>query len=126
MPLDTIRENTRIGAAATDAKYPPPVIPGLVTENKQIPTVDKKTITVRIYTSDELKQKKAPVCILYGSSMIALTESYHGGGFVLGDIDREDGTHLNPHRILTIGSPVQSYLLESTFYCSQCGISSCS
>ena len=106
MPLDTIRENTRIGAAATDAKYPPPVIPGLVTENKQVPTVDKKTITVRIYTSDELKGKKVPVCILQVLSMIALTESYHGGGFVLGDIDREDGMHLKREEMLTVDSPL--------------------
>ena len=65
MPLDTIRQNTRIAAAATDAKYPPAVVPGLIIEDKQVPTVDKSTITVRIYTSEELRGTKPPVCILY-------------------------------------------------------------
>jgi len=49
---------------ATDAAYPPPEIPGLKTEDKQIPTVGNGTITVRVYTSDKIRGKKSPVCIL--------------------------------------------------------------
>jgi len=49
---------------ATDAAYPPPEIPGLQTEDIQIPSVGNATITVRVYTSDKIRGKKSPVCIL--------------------------------------------------------------
>ena len=32
--------------------------------------------------------------------IVGLTRSYHGGGFVLGDIDREDGTYLDRDKTL--------------------------
>jgi acetyl esterase/lipase len=77
-----------------DANYPPPVYEDIVTEDKEIPTVENGTIPIRIYKSPKTKGKKAPVCVLYSlftSSQVDLI-SYHGGGFVLGDIDREDRT----------------------------------
>ena len=52
--------------------------------------------------------------------------SYHGGGFVLGDIDREDGIYLNSQKALTMGSSLQSHLFQDKLNCSECGISSCS
>jgi hypothetical protein len=62
--INDIRELTRKGAMATDAAYPPPEILGLQTEDIQIPSVGNATITVRVYTSDKIRGKKSPVCIL--------------------------------------------------------------
>ena len=56
----------------TDEKYPPPVIPGLVTEDREVSTHDGETITLRIYQSSETKGKKAPVVILYVDSVCGL------------------------------------------------------
>jgi hypothetical protein len=62
--LNAIREATRKGAEATDAAYPPPEIPGLQTKDIQIPSAGNGTITIRVYTSDKIRGKKSPVCIL--------------------------------------------------------------
>ena len=91
VPINEVRHNTAKGAAATSIKYPPPVVAGLVSEDHQIPTSDGASILVRIYKLDSLKGKKTPTVILYVPYSKMLTDSYHGGGFVLGDIDREDG-----------------------------------
>jgi acetyl esterase/lipase len=67
LPIPEIRENTRKNAALTDEKYPPPVVPGLESKDREIPTKDGQKITLRIYQSKETKQKKAPVVILYAA-----------------------------------------------------------
>jgi hypothetical protein len=63
-PLDIIRENVAKGAAATDALYPPPLIEGLHSEDRQIETINGDKIAIRIYTSDKIKGKKSPVVVL--------------------------------------------------------------
>ena len=77
-----------------DANYPPPVYEGVVTEDKEIPSVENGTIPIRIYKSSKTKDKESPVCVLYSIPARLKVDliSYHGGGFVLGDIDREDRT----------------------------------
>ncbi len=63
-PIPVIREITRKGAEATDKQYPPPVVEGLESEDKQIDTVNGDKITVRIYRTPKLKGKKNPVLVL--------------------------------------------------------------
>lgn len=72
-------------------KFPPPVVAGLVSEDREIPTSDGATILVRIYKLDSLRGRTTPTVILYVCYLNYAESSYHGGGFVLGDIDREDG-----------------------------------
>jgi acetyl esterase/lipase len=91
VPIEEIRDNTAKGAAAMSIKFPPPVVAGLVSEDREIPTSDGATILVRIYKLDSLRGRTTPTVILYVCYLNYAESSYHGGGFVLGDIDREDG-----------------------------------
>lgn len=63
-PIDEIRAITAKGAAATDAQFPPPVVEGLVSEDRQIDTINNDKIDIRIYTLEKLKGKKSPVVVL--------------------------------------------------------------
>jgi hypothetical protein len=69
LPIDVIRENTQKGAAAMDANYPPPVYEDIITEDKEIPSVENGTIPIRIYKSSKTKGTQGPVCVLYSLFM---------------------------------------------------------
>lgn len=52
-----------------DANYPPPVYEEIITEDKEIPSIENGTIPVRIYKSSKTKGTQAPVCVLYSLFM---------------------------------------------------------
>jgi hypothetical protein len=90
-PMEQIRKTVRLMASERDKLYPPPVIEGLRTEDRDIPTVNQDTIAIRVYKMDSFYGKKSPVVVLYVPVFKNADLSYHGGGFVFGNIDAEDG-----------------------------------
>ena len=53
----------------------------LTARDTTIPVSDGNSIEVRIYTPNE-KREKLPIVVVY-----------HGGGWVIGDLDTEDGSY---------------------------------
>ena len=103
---ETLRANTKAAAKSN----PCLAKERLRVEDRQVKTKDGEEITVRLYRPVNLEAQKLPVCVLYvrlcpntphprvsyrqdvdraGNCL----RSYHGGGFVLGDVDREDGSY---------------------------------
>jgi acetyl esterase len=77
-PLDTLRAGQK--AYGIKSHSTPTA---LSTREKNIQVSDGAAIPVRIYTPDDKSQQRLPVVVVY-----------HGGGWVMGDLDTEDGISL--------------------------------
>ncbi|KEF54945.1 uncharacterized protein A1O9_09388 [Exophiala aquamarina CBS 119918] len=77
-PIEQIRETLRLSTLAQAQSNPPPERERLHVKDHLVQTSDGQEISVRTYRPKGLTGQELPVGVFY-----------HGGGFVLGDIDRE-------------------------------------